>query len=1273
MTVRGTPEHWARVKAAFSFALGHGVTGARRAVWHFCGDDAALRAEVESLVDAHFELEKRSQDANVSTTFRAGALAAARFMVVGHIGSGGFGDVYRVVDSATGSELALKVLRQVTPSALASFKREFRTLADIRHPNLVVLEELVCHDEHWMFTMECVDGVDLIAFIHRTPPQERDQVVRACFARLADGLHALHQRGVLHCDLKPSNVLVTASGRVVVLDFGLVLPREWASEPRTWAGTPDYMSPEQARGDSLGPESDWYALGVMLYQAFSGRLPFEGGVIDVLHQRQVSDPPPLALIAPNAPPDLNDLCKRLLARSPYDRLGYSQITAGLTRARPQEPLADTEPVLVGRETELRLLLNAYERSANGPVVVHLQGPSGIGKSEFIRTALSAVRKRNSSAVVLPGRCYSSESVPYKGVDEVIDHLSRHLRRLSREHLEQLLPRNFGVLERMFPALQIAGRRVLTAVAPLDAAESRLRAFAALRELFGRLAERARIVVVIDDFQWGGMDSAALLQDLVFSADAPALLLIVAYRSDDLGPGAWLSDIQRPGASRAETTRVALEPLRAADIQQIVSMAPVSAFLGRSMIDRIAEESTGNPFLVHEILRWLRKEHEAAHTLADDFTAIDVIGTRLHALGAEERALLEIVAVAGQPMAERVLHHVPGLRDVRRVQAATAHARLTRLRITDGIEEVEVYHDRIRTAVVETLDPAALRACHLALADASEAAGVNDPERLALHFAAGGDAERACDYALRAAQRATAALAFNNAAAFYTMAIGTGRLRDEAQVVCRVALGDALANAGRGLEASREYLRAADVTAGRERARLVSNAAGQMMRCGEVRRGIALLDELLQSMRLSSPTSRRLLMWRIAIWRTQIWLRGAGGRSHESRSLSDGDRLRLNLLWTGAMGFGSLDVVKSAEFAARHLLLALKTGNSYHIALGLAAYAAHARSERRARMLLERAANHAGLEEAPHAEGFITLVRAILAYLHGRWVEASECADTAAADLRSRCSNVAWELTFASVIGFIARTALGEWAENRRRLPALIRDAESRGDINATHSLRVLGCCYTLELAADRPDAALKQLNEDLQTWPNDQYDLHRCNALLAKVDIDLYAGRPSEAWESIEHEWPRLEASLFLRSPPTYVFSLHGRARAALAYAAASATGPGLRRQLLARVASDTDTLRRRGPQWCEGLVALLQSGLATFEEDWSRVRWELSAAFPLLDDAGLFGYATAACCRLAAFEGGEHALKLMAVSEKRFRHLEVVCSQRALQVFSPGLYERHV
>lgn len=1272
MTVRVSPEHWARVKAAFSFALENGATGARQAVQEFCAGDAALLAEVGPLIDAHFELEKRRQGENVLASFRTGILVADRFMVIGHIGSGGFGEVYRVVDSVSGSELALKVLRQATPSALANFKREFRTLADIRHPNLVALEELMCHDGQWMFTMECVDGANLLAFINRAPRHERVQLVRSCLAQLADALQALHQRGVLHCDLKPPNVLVTASGRVVVLDFGLVLAREWASEPRTWAGTPDYMSPEQARGDSLDPSSDWYSLGVMLYQAFAGRLPFEGGMIDVLQQRQVSSPPPLTDLAPDTPPDLNALCMRLLERSPADRLGYSEITTALTRARPLKAFADPEPILVGRENELRLLLQAYDRSANGPVVVQLRGPSGIGKSEFLRTALSAVRKRNPSTVVLPGRCYSSESVPYKGVDEVVDHLSRYLRRLSAEHLEQLLPRNFGVLERMFPSLKTEAHRVVITAVPLDAAESRLRAFAALRELLGRLAERERIVVVIDDFQWGGMDSAALLRDLVFATDAPSLLLIIAHRSDDLSPAASLLPTRGPDGhrSRTEGIEIDLEPLRPVDIEQIVMMTPISAFLGPGTVERIAQESNGNPFLVHEILRWIRQENEAAHPVVHDFTAIEAIGTRLDSLSAEERMLLEIVAIAGRPTAEAVLHRLPGMRDVRRIQAATAHRRLTRLRTTEGVDEVEVYHDRIRAAVVEKLDPAARRHRHQMLAEALENAGVNDPERLAIHFAAGADAERACAYALQAAQRATAALAFNNAATFYSLAIGTGRLQDQALIVHRSALAGALANAGRGLEASRQYLLAADMTVGRERIRLVSDAAGQMMRCGEVRKGIMLLNELLESMGLNSPASRRLLIWRIALWRIQIWLRGAGARGHESRNLNDDDRLRLDLLWTGAMGFGSLDVVKSAEFAARHLLLALKTKDSYHMALGLAAHAAHAGTEQGSRTLLERAAKRATDDEMPHAEAFITLVRASLAYLNGKWAEASELADTAAADLRSRCSNVAWELTFANVIGFIARTALGEWAENRRRLATLIRDAESRGDINATHSVRVLGCCYALELAADRPEVALQRLNEDLQTWPNDQYDLHRCNALLAKIDIDLYAGRPADAWRSIEQEWPRLEASFFLRSPPTYVFSLHGRARAALAYAGDSMIDSRLRGRLLTRVASDTAALRRRGPQWCEGLVALLRSGLATFEEDWPRVRRELTDAFRLLDAAGIFGYATAACYRLSAFECGDRARELRGVSEKRFEHLELACRERALDVFSPGLYE---
>ncbi len=189
-----------------------------------------------------------------------------------------------------------------TPARSCAFKQEFRSLSDISHPNLVNLYELFAVDDRWFFTMELVEGTDFVVLCGRRPiwrsrarrrpaagTQRAQNRLLGCSTRpgcavallqLAEGMDALHQANKLHRDIKPPNVLVSHEGRVVLLDFGLTadLERSGRFQPsdRQVVGTVGHMSPEQAAGRGVTAASDWYSVGVILFEALTGRLPFLG-------------------------------------------------------------------------------------------------------------------------------------------------------------------------------------------------------------------------------------------------------------------------------------------------------------------------------------------------------------------------------------------------------------------------------------------------------------------------------------------------------------------------------------------------------------------------------------------------------------------------------------------------------------------------------------------------------------------------------------------------------------------------------------------------------------------------------------------------------------------------------------------------------------------------------------------------------------------------------------------------------------------------------------
>ena len=184
---------------------------------------------------------------------------------------------------------------------------------------------------HCFFTMELVDGLGVSDYIRTSVAaagmtcaegQRVDAgLVRSVLRQLVAGVSALHGNGKLHRDIKPSNIMVRPDGRVVILDFGLMSDaRPSPAADDRMAGTPAYLAPEQHAGADASEASDWYAVGVTLYEALTGRLPFEGSWHELGSRKRHSDPPPPASIEPHVPDDLNEICMGLLCRDPERRL-----------------------------------------------------------------------------------------------------------------------------------------------------------------------------------------------------------------------------------------------------------------------------------------------------------------------------------------------------------------------------------------------------------------------------------------------------------------------------------------------------------------------------------------------------------------------------------------------------------------------------------------------------------------------------------------------------------------------------------------------------------------------------------------------------------------------------------------------------------------------------------------------------------------------------------------------------------------------------------------
>ena len=319
-----------------------------------------------------------------------------RFTYVKPIGRGGMAHVV-LAEESSGEQRALKILKGARlKTGLARFKREFRALSRIHHPNVIRVHGWGAYEGHPFIALEYVEGIDLHRTIREFKQHGDDHRFRRSEELLVDLCRALahvHQRGLVHRDLKPSNILVTTSGQAKLTDFGIVKDLDRDGDPfqtTTLVGTWAYASPEQITGTPLDQRSDLYSLGVILFAMLTGRRPFAADDMAgyrEAHLSQLPDDP--REFKPSCPAHLADICLKLLHKSPRDRFQSArEILYRLEQLDPDRLQGDGEvwqAPLVGRDAQLGTILDtlgALVRGKGGLLAV--EGQAGTGRTRLLR-------------------------------------------------------------------------------------------------------------------------------------------------------------------------------------------------------------------------------------------------------------------------------------------------------------------------------------------------------------------------------------------------------------------------------------------------------------------------------------------------------------------------------------------------------------------------------------------------------------------------------------------------------------------------------------------------------------------------------------------------------------------------------------------------------------------------------------------------------------------------------------------------------------------------
>ncbi|ATB33475.1 trifunctional serine/threonine-protein kinase/ATP-binding protein/sensor histidine kinase [Melittangium boletus] len=669
--------------------------------------------------------------------------------------------LFHAVSDVHGTPLILKtpVASSLGAQALERYRREFGILQRIQDMHGVTrVHACELLPDRPVLLLEEMEGQPLSELVGQ--PFEVTRVLELALS-LATTLAELHGRGVIHKDIKPSNIIVTPSGDTRLIDFGsATLQRVEHVEAAPTAlieGTLAYLSPEQTgrMNRSVDYRTDFYSLGVTLYELLTGSRPFHGrDALEWFHAHMAQVPQSPRELVPELPPVLCAIVLKLLAKVAEERYQSAQgLKADLERCRDNLlrgvhedfPLGEQDSPprfqlpqrLYGRSVEATALRQGFERVAQSgrPELFLVRGYSGIGKSAVVHELHKPVVSQRG--FFLNGKFDQFQrDIPYATLAQAIRGLTQQLlagtdEELARwsQHLREAWEGQGQVLVNVVPQLEL----VVGAQPPvpeLPPSEAHHRFNRVFRKFLGVFATAEHpLVIFLDDLQWADLSSLQLIHHLLTHPETPPVLLIGAYRDNEVGPSHPLTQaLEGLGRTGARMTELRLEPLSLEEVRQLVSDAMPGA--GSEVIAPLAalvrEKTGGNPFFLLQFMLTLHQDGLLARTPeghwrwdADAIRArgysdnvVDFMAGKLRQLPPDTQRLLQLAACVGNVFSTQMLGLLSS-RDLsemaRDLEPALQEGLLTRI----GSEaRYRFLHDRIQQAAHALIPEQERKAVHL---------------------------------------------------------------------------------------------------------------------------------------------------------------------------------------------------------------------------------------------------------------------------------------------------------------------------------------------------------------------------------------------------------------------------------------------------------------------------------------------------------------------------------------------------------------------------------
>lgn len=1043
--------------------------------------------------------------------------------------------------------------------------------------------------------------------------------LRAAIGQLARAVEVLHSRGLLHLDIKPSNVLVGPAGRVVLLDFGLVRPTSSdMSGTRLSLGTPAYMAPEQAAGAQVGPAADWYAVGAVLYRALTGMLPFVGAAADVMIAKQLYAPVNPRVSSPQLPEDLCALAMDLLSLDPDERPTGPQVLARLGVDLADDGARESSSVFVGRDVEQQAMLDALDRArAGAKVVVTVAGAPSMGKSTLVRRALDTVPAK---IWCMSGATFERESVPYVSFDRCIDELASHLTAIGTDEIGQDVLADLGMLSRLFPTL---GSTLGALKKEPEHDVSRGRAAAALCRVLRWISDRQGVlpVIWIDNAQWSDRESALLMRAVLTSDEVERLLVVLSYRREEVLDGPLLAELHRLERTQLPVLwrQINVTPLTE-DAALTLARALLPEDASPSLVESVVLEAAGNPLFVQALCR----EWRSGQVLEPDDTKISLhrlIARAVDRLSEPAREVLELLALAEHPMLVARLFaaaRLPELDPVECLEELSAAGLVTKQHGATGLR-VDLSHRRVRELVTNWIAIEDHRDKHRRLAEALSLDVTVDPERLAHHFSEGEQAHRAATFAVLAAGRAMDAFAFDIAAAMYERALGW--LSDAApsqRLPLTLALAHAHTRSGRLTRAALEYSRAADQLEGLDATVLRARAGELMWLSGNLEQGTEVLAPIAAAQGWPLEGGARN-----PAWRDETLLEAADALSQatsEAPHVDASARGRLQLLASLSEGASVMLPGTATGLMQQRLVDALAHGDHTAARRAWTWLWMASRMDKDSSARLEPSMSRAASVCAPPSDSCAALwamAQAFRASIDGDLHVAAQAMNAAEQQLHRSRRPALLEPVLNHAFSLELAFRRGQLSHLLERAESLVQDTAGEGSL----LLNALGEVFMaiFDLIANQPVHGRQRVRAVHDRLDPDRWTPLHYLSLRSMIWCDLFEGEISAAYWRLEGAWPQLRRSGLLAYAPWLAEASHLRSVLGLA---ASQTGITSRRRAVANARRALDAVAALDTGYCRGVGAVIEGMLAEDDPQAREAAWGRASTLFEADGHALLAYA---------------------------------------------------